>query len=104
MAKRKTYLAIEEKIFKSLGKTGYTLTFTVLFMIVMCIADFLLYCFLDHYNTSKFIFTGEMNFTDWLHLMVSSYQFSYFKTGLFTLILLLVGNYRSKTLKKEFSE
>ncbi|MDR1876548.1 MAG: hypothetical protein LBQ84_02865 [Flavobacteriaceae bacterium] len=104
MSRDRKYLKIEEKIFNSLGKIGYVLIFVILFSLIMSIVNVILYCFLDNYYISKFIFTGEMSFSQWIHLMWKSYHFPYLKIILFALIFIAISIYRSNTLAKEFSK
>ncbi len=104
MSEKRNYLKIEEKVFKSWGKIGYILVFTLLFTLIMSLINFILYCFVDNYFTAKFLFKGEMKFSDWWNLMRTHYEFPYFKIGFFSLILLSVAIYRSKILSRNLSK
>lgn len=102
MSKKKNYLRIEETIFKSLGKIGYIIIFTLVFSLVMVLVDFILHCFVDNHYTSKFLFSGEIPFSNWINLMWKNYSFSLFKIVFFSVIFIILGFYRSKALTNEF--
>lgn len=97
------YLKIEKKIFSSLGRLGYIIIFLSTLLFIMFVIDFLLHSFVDNYFTSKFLFTGEISFKDWLHLMKISYSLPIFKLVLFGIIFLLLGIFRTNKLKTLFT-
>lgn len=99
------YLKIEKKIFtSSLGKIGYIILFVLLGALLMSILDFLLYCFIDNFYLTKFIFKGEMGFSQWANLLYSQYHYSYLKIIFFSIIFFFIALYRTKTLAKAFSK